>query len=706
MQHGTEIQIECTGVSPSAEFIEEFAGVIASGNASSRSFADAFPSMWAAVMDATLEMSAAQIHDVICRTQGSILNVGSDMSVASTLLSKTGRVVVNIDPCANVHAKILPGSEGANDGLVAMVMTQAIENGVCDAIFLPELTLMLSSTPAPDEFTRTLVSLLSNNGTLIIAETEWEGDRLKPVIIESRIKVRDELLVTRLGLRLSPDSRFLTVNSLYSAADPEGMNLPCLEGFKIGLKSSQEIDQMLAELDLVVVDTVKVSGQSPRNRFLLYKHRPKYCLVHPFSTLDTNEEQMLTLVAGTRCTVRDRSGLEYIDGCGGLWNTHVGLGDSEIVDAITEQLMQLSYGTLFNRCANEPAIDLARLLVAIAPYPLQWVYLTGSGSESTELSMRVAVMYHLLRRSKEKRKIIYLDESYHGTFSAGMSVSGLLPLRDVLGTTKAYAESIPTPNPSKCLDADSYVKFSLECADALEVKAKSQDVAAFIVEPVLGSAGVIIPPREYFVRITEICRHHDILLILDEVATGFGRTGRWFAAEHYGLQPDILLLSKGMTSGYLPLGAVLFSAGIGETFIRNGIPMIHGSTYNGHPACCTAALANLRIIRREGLVERSAEMGAFFKQQLQSLEPFDCVKEIRAIGLMLSVVMVQRGETSSFSAQLLDIVKRLRQLGVIAYRSPIGIVFCPALVISKEEILKIVDRFREVLEEFSRPQLL
>jgi adenosylmethionine-8-amino-7-oxononanoate aminotransferase len=301
-----------------------------------------------------------------------------------------------------------------------------------------------------------------------------------------------------------------------------------------------------------------------------------YPLWHPHVPLNEMETRVTILVEGKGCKVKDNRGKEYIDASGGLWNVHCGLGNAEINQAILDQLERLSYASLFAWRGNEPALELARELAAMAPRPLQWVYLTGSGSESVELSIKIARIYSQLRGRANCKQVVYLDGSYHGTFFGSMSVSGLAQLKEV-GPLLPGVAPITTPNPDRRPPDLSYADFAVSCADELENKARQGEVAAFIVEPIIASAGIIIPPVEYFRRIDEICRSFDILLILDEVATGFGRTGRWFAAEHYGLHPDILLLSKGLTSGYLPLGAVLFSAEIGELLIKHGASLCHRS---------------------------------------------------------------------------------------------------------------------------------
>jgi adenosylmethionine-8-amino-7-oxononanoate aminotransferase len=425
-----------------------------------------------------------------------------------------------------------------------------------------------------------------------------------------------------------------------------------------------------------------------------------YPLWHPHVPLNAMEARVTTLVEGKGCKVKDNRGKEYIDASGGLWNIACGLGNAEINQAISDQLERLAYGTLFAWRGNEPALELAKELAAMAPSPLQWVYLTGSGSESVELSIKIARLYSQLRGKAEDKEIVYLDESYHGTFFGSMSVSGLSQQKEV-GPLLPGVSSISTPNPDRCPPGMSYVDFALSCAKELEDKASKGGVAAFIAEPVIASAGVIVPPVEYFRRIEEICRRFGILLILDEVATGFGRTGRWFAAEHYNLHPDILLLSKGLTSGYLPLGAVLFSREIGELFMKHGAGLCHGSTNNGHPVCCAAALASIRVIRKDRLVERSAEMGQYFRARLEELADLPVFGGVRSLGLMLGLVLRQDDGTPASLMQRFHAFLTLKEQGVLAYLVGSTLAFCPAFVITSEEIDTVVLRLRQVLSSVS-----
>lgn len=427
------------------------------------------------------------------------------------------------------------------------------------------------------------------------------------------------------------------------------------------------------------------------------RKRLSYPLWHPYIPMNDIEKHVTMLVEGKGCRVRDQRGKEYIDASGGLWSVQCGLGHTDIIDAITAQLRRLSYGTLFDARSNELSLELARELVAMAPAPLQWAYLTGSGSEAVELSIKVARLHFALRGKREKKGIVYLDRSYHGTFFGSMGVSALLDQKEEFAPLLPGLFPIPAPTPDRHAPGVSYVDFAVNCARRLEEIAVRKEIAAFIAEPVLGAAGVVIPPREYFQTIQEICRRHEILLILDEVATGFGRTGKWFAAEHFDLQPDMLLLAKGINSGYLPLGAVLFSEEIGNTMLQHNSAIGHGSSHNGNPVCCAAALATIEVIRREGLLERAAEQGAYFCARLDELRRYSCVKDVRAIGLMAAVEFTQEDGSASTQMQVEALNDALKRAGVLAYVGGGSLVFCPALIITREEIDVIVESLSGVL---------
>jgi putrescine aminotransferase len=280
-----------------------------------------------------------------------------------------------------------------------------------------------------------------------------------------------------------------------------------------------------------------------------------------------------------------------------------------------------------------------------------------------------------------------------------MGVSGVLADKGAFAPLLPGLAPVPAPDPACCPPGMPYADYAEWCADALEehIERAPGSVAAFIMEPVLGSAGVVIPPPEYFRRITRACRLHGVLMLVDEVATGFGRTGRWFASEHFGLRPDMMLLAKGINSGYLPLGAVLFSAKIGDALLRNHAAIGHGSSHNGNPACCAAALATIEVIRSEGLVARAEEMGHYFRRRLDELGHYPWVWEVRSLGLMLGLGLIQDDGSPASPHQVAVLSELMQRVGVLLYPGPSSLVFLPALVITRDEVDAVVDRLHAVL---------
>lgn len=569
-------------------------------------------------------------------------------------------------------------------------------------IVLPYLTLGL--LPGPAEW-RTLfkqIALhLAPKGVLAFEYPVWKEPRdLDGVVKDTYLLVEGQRVKGKIGWKLSHDLKHLIVNGVVAMPLASGGTQSFVEAAELELIEPKQAESLLAEQGLLVAERQVSVVDGIERQVWLCRRRSElsYPLWHPFMPMKDMEETVTILVEGKGCKVRDTNGREYIDASAGLWNTSCGLGNPEIIQAITDELHRLSYSTLFAWRGNEPALQLARELVEMAPSPLQWAYLTGSGSEAVDLSIKLARLFSRLQ-GRKGREIVYLDEGFHGTFFGSMSVSGITALREAVGPLLPGVSPIPTPNSVRCPPETPYVEFALSCAQSLEERAASGNVAAFIIEPILGSAGVVIPPREYFERIEAICRKHQILLILDEVASGMGRTGKWFAAEHYDLHPDILLLSKGLNSGYLPLGAVLFSAEIGTALNDRGLGVFHGSTYNGHPACCTAALATLRVMRNENLVERSSEMGRYFYERLIEIKKeAPSIKEVRGAGLMLSVVLNQEDGTLAVPVQVLHVYKKLLEGGVMAYMGPSSIIFCPPLIISAEEIDQVIEQLHTVLK--------
>jgi len=636
-----------------------------------------------ALIELSFAARAPHLSALAARLKGPVLYVGSRQDATARAFESAGLPLTVLDPF------------GA-DGFAAQPLQELDAAGPFALVVLPLLVFgAWGDRLEAGRLIAELESRLAPNGAIIVDEVmPFAGS--SGAVVDAAFPINGAA-AGRLGVRtqtFGTQPAWHEINGCWT--DAAGASQ--VTALRISAAIGAVFEHALIAAGLILVERGTAGAAASGSRLATYKRRVGLPLCHPFSplSLSSTPEKVLTLAEGHGTRVRDTHGKAYIDACSGLWNTNVGLGNKEIIDAISAQLHRLSYATLFGERGNEPANELTEVLLSVAPYPLQWVCYTGSGSESTELGIRIAVLYALVCGRKDAKKIAHLDQSYHGTFGNSASVSGLMPAKE-LYQAHSIAVPIPTPHPGKCPAGESYVDFALRCADVLEDKAKAGDIAAFIIEPVLGSAGVIVPPVEYFDRIREICDRNGILLIADEVATGFGRTGRWFACEHFGLRPDILLMAKGINSGYLPMGAVMFSAAIGEKFLKHGVPLLHGSTYNGHPVCCASAIANIALLKRDRLIERSAELGRYLRQSLEDLREFDVVSDLRGLGLMQAIALKQADGTPAGGTQVLEIVKRIQHSGALVYPMPDGIGLCPALTTSTEDLDIVVATLRSAL---------
>jgi putrescine aminotransferase len=378
-------------------------------------------------------------------------------------------------------------------------------------------------------------------------------------------------------------------------------------------------------------------------------------LIHPLtSPIEMETEGARIVVEGDGYWVTDDRGRRILDGFAGLWCVSVGHGRREIIEAVHEQMETLEYFTTFHGQSHPKAIELAEKLCSMFPpeYRLDHVMFASGGSEANETNIKLVRLYWSMRGEEARMKIIGRHNGYHGLTIATMSATGIMPLRWNFGPPAPGFAHCAAPYCYKCELGLTYPDCNLACADDLETvieREGPETVAAFIAEPVIGAGGIIPPPEDYFARVREICDRHGILLILDEVVTGFGRTGRMFGMERYGVRPDIVTLAKGITSGYLPLGASVFSDDIYRTITAKLPPMMpisHGFTYMGHPVCCAAALANIDIIESEHLHENAAEVGGYLLAQLKErLGGFETVGDIRGAGLMIGIELVADKES-------------------------------------------------------------
>lgn len=376
--------------------------------------------------------------------------------------------------------------------------------------------------------------------------------------------------------------------------------------------------------------------------------------LHPFTDhrdLRDAGARMITRAEGP--FIYDSEGNEILDGMAGLWCVNVGYGRNELAEAAYRQMKELPYYNSFFRCSTPTPVLLSQRLAEIAPANVNQVFYGSSGSESNDTALRLVRHFWALQGRPQKNRIISRKTAYHGSTIAGASLGGMQGMHDqlygavpnIVHVMQPYAYELALPGES---DHD----FGLRAAKAVEdaiLEAGADNVAAFIGEPVMGAGGVRIPPASYWPEIQRICRKYDVLLMLDEVITGYGRTGEWFAAQTYGLEPDTMTTAKALTSGYQPLSALLVGDRIAATLVEKGGEFYHGYTYSGHPVACAVALANLDIIEKESLIERvKNDTGPYFARALQErIAGHPLVGEVRSIGLMGAIEIVRDKATKA-----------------------------------------------------------
>ena len=400
-------------------------------------------------------------------------------------------------------------------------------------------------------------------------------------------------------------------------------------------------------------------------------------VIHPHQVLGQARPPVV-FVSGQGARLRDEQGNEYIDGTCGLWVCPVGHGRRELAEAARAQMEQLEYYASFWDFTNPPAAELAARLAELAPRGIERVFYTSGGSEGSETAIKLARLAWHVSGAPERRVILSRKMAYHGVSYGALQATGIPPLREGFGLPAGEVTLLDVPYPHRGTTTDGLV----EQLEATIAEIGADRIAAMIGEPVIGVGGMIPPHEDYWPRVTEVLRRHGILLILDEVVTGFGRTGTWFAAEHWGgLEPDMIVTAKGITSGYFPLGAVLVSDRVHG--MLEGHAFRHGFTYNGHPTGCAIALENLAIIEREGLLERARVLGERLLGGLRELEALPAVAEARGFGLMAGLEL-----DVTDAAELSD---RVRAAGVIVRATGQKLVLSPPLVIEESDLDRIVE---------------
>ncbi|MAW86041.1 MAG: aspartate aminotransferase family protein [Phyllobacteriaceae bacterium] len=396
-------------------------------------------------------------------------------------------------------------------------------------------------------------------------------------------------------------------------------------------------------------------------------------------------------------------GRKILDGTAGLWCVNAGHCRPKITEAIREQAGELDYAPAF-QMGHPKAFELANRLIDIAPDNMAHVLFTNSGSESVDTALKVAIAYHRAKGNGSRFRLIGRERGYHGVNFGGISVGGIVANRKMFGTLLTGVDHMPhTHQPGKNAFTRGEPEHGGDLADELERIVTLHDastIAAVIVEPVAGSTGVLIPPKGYLQRLRDICTKHGILLIFDEVITGYGRLGTPFGADYFGVKPDIMVTAKGLTNGVIPMGAVFVTKEIHDTFMTGPehlIEFFHGYTYSGNPIASAAAIATLDTYKEEGLLERGAELAQHWEDALHSLKDEPHVIDIRNIGLVGAIELEPiAGEPTrrAFSA----FVKAYEKGALIRTTGDI-IALSPPLIITKGQIDELIDHVREVLNE-------
>jgi putrescine aminotransferase len=433
--------------------------------------------------------------------------------------------------------------------------------------------------------------------------------------------------------------------------------------------------------------------------------------LHPFTdskVLHGKGSRIITRADGVY--LWDSEGRRILDGMAGLWCVNVGYGRQELARAAYEQMLELPYYNIFFQTSHPPAVDLSELLSQVTPEHLNHVFFTNSGSEANDTMVRLVRHYWQIKGKSSRNVIISRENAYHGSTMAGASLGGMKPMHKQGGLPIPDIEHITQPY-WYALGGDlSPEEFGLQAARALEerILAVGADrVAAFIGEPVQGAGGVIVPPRSYWPEITRICKKYDILLVVDEVICGFGRTGKWFGSETFGIEPDLMPIAKGLSSGYLPIGGLMISDAVADVLIKKGGEFHHGFTYSGHPACCAVAAANIRILRDERIIERAeAETAPYLQARIREFESHPLVGEVRGIGMFGALQLVRDKRSRRLFEPAGDAGALCKDHctdnDLIMRAVGDSMILSPPLIISKTEIDELIEKAGRALDLTAR----
>lgn len=430
-------------------------------------------------------------------------------------------------------------------------------------------------------------------------------------------------------------------------------------------------------------------------------------LFQPFvDNAELQREGARVITRGDGCHIWDSEGNRYLDAFAGLWCVNLGYGRRELAAVAAEQMNTLPYYNLFFKTVTPPVAELAAAVAAVAPAHMNRVFFTNSGSEANDSVYRMVRLYWELQEQPARRIIISRHNAYHGSTVAGASLGGMTPMHRQGGLPIPDIEHIAQPYWYDEGGNLSPEEFGLQAARALEERILAvgpENVAAFIAEPIQGAGGVIIPPETYWPEIQRIVRQYNILLIVDEVICGFGRTGEWFGSDYFHLQPDLMPIAKGLSSGYAPIGGVIMADEFAAVLSEKAGDFNHGFTYSGHPVSAAVALENIRILRDEGIVTRVRDVsGPRFRDCLQALADHPLVGEARSAGLLGALELVQNRETRKRFPQVGQTGALCRDLaleeGLVLRATGDTLLFSPPLILDDQQMDEIITKTKSALD--------
>jgi len=433
--------------------------------------------------------------------------------------------------------------------------------------------------------------------------------------------------------------------------------------------------------------------------------------IHPVVNYRAHEKRGVTVLASARgAFLTDGDGVELLDAFAGLWCVNVGYGQESVVRAAAEQMTRLPYATGYFHFGSEPAIRLAEKLVAIAPASLKHVYFGAGGGDAVDTAIRLVQNYYNVTGRPAKKHIIALERGYHGSSSTGAGLTALAPFHAGFDVPLPTQHHLPSPYPYRHEagpDPKAVIAASVKSLRDKVAALGADNVAAFFCEPVQGSGGVIVPPAGWLKAMADTCRELGILFLADEVITGFGRTGPMFACQAEGVEPDLMTVAKGLTAGYVPMGATLVSDPIYQALadgIKPGMPMGHGHTYSAHPVCAAVALEVLRLYEEGGILESARRVAPAFEAGLAATLSHPLVGDVRSRGLLGAVELVADKRTKRRFDPALKLPDRISE---IAYRRRLVfrcfgdniLGFAPALNYTPDDVGLMLERLGQVLDD-------